>query len=83
MSVLDLVMVNADGSPSQSMRNSLDLTRHVERWEYNRYWLAEHHNIKGIDSAATSMLIGFISGGTSTIRFDSGGIMLLKSQSTY
>ena len=76
MSVLDLVMVNTDGSPSQSMRNSLDLARHVERWGYNRYWLAEHHNIKGIASAATSVLIGFIAGGTSTIRVGSGGIML-------
>ena len=76
MSVLDLVMVNVGGSPSQSMRNSLDLARHVERWGYNRYWLAEHHNIKGIASAATSVLIGFIAGGTSTIRVGSGGIML-------
>ena len=76
MSVLDLVMVNAGGSPSQSMRNSLDLARHVEQWGYKRYWLAEHHNIKGIASAATSVLIGFIAGGTSTIRVGSGGIML-------
>ena len=76
-------MVNADGSPSQSMRNSLDLARHVERWEYNRYWLAEHHNIKGIGSAATSVLIGFIAGGTSTIRVGSGGDNASKSQSTY
>lgn len=76
MSVLDLVVVNADGSPSQSMRNSLDLARHVERWGYKRYWLAEHHNIKSIASAATSVLIGFIAGGTSTIRVGSGGIML-------
>ena len=76
MSVLDLVVVNAGGSPSQSMRNSLDLARHVERWGYKRYWLAEHHNIKSIASAATSVLIGFIAGGTSTIRVGSGGIML-------
>ena len=69
-------MVNAGSSPSQSMRNSLDLARHVERWGYNRYWLAEHHNIHGIASAATSVLIGFIAGGTSTIRVGSGGIML-------
>ena len=63
LSVLDLVMVNADGTPSQSMRNSLDLAQHVERWGYKRYWLAEHHNIKGIASTATSVLIGFIAGG--------------------
>jgi luciferase family oxidoreductase group 1 len=76
LSVLDLVMVNADGTPSQSMRNSLDLAQHVELWGYKRYWLAEHHNMKGIASAATSVLIGFIAGGTSTIRVGSGGIML-------
>ena len=69
-------MVNAGSSPNQSMQNSLDLARHAERWGYNRYWLAEHHNIPGIASAATSVLIGFIAGGTSTIRVGSGGIML-------
>ena len=69
-------MVNADGTPRQSMRNSLDLAQHVELWGYKRYWLAEHHNMKGIASAATSVLIGFIAGGTSTIRVGSGGIML-------
>ena len=76
ISVLDLVMVNSGGSPSQSMRNSLDLAQHVERWGYKRYWLAEHHNIAGIASTATSILIGFIAGGTSTIRVGSGGVML-------
>ena len=76
LSVLDLVMVNTNGSPAQSMRNSLDLAQHAEKWGYERYWLAEHHNIKGIASTATSILIGFIAGGTSTIRVGSGGIML-------
>jgi luciferase family oxidoreductase group 1 len=76
LSVLDLVMVNTDGSPGQSMRNSLDLAQHVEQWGYKRYWLAEHHNIEGIASTATSILIGFIAGGTSTIRVGSGGVML-------
>lgn len=76
LSVLDLVMVNTGGTPSQSMRNSLDLAQHVEKWGYTRYWLAEHHNIKGIASTATSVLIGFVAGGTSTIRVGSGGIML-------
>ena len=76
LSVLDLVMVNTNGSPGQSMRNSLDLAQHVELWGYTRYWLAEHHNIKGIASAATSVLIGFIAGGTSKIKVGSGGIML-------
>ncbi|MBA3749823.1 MAG: LLM class flavin-dependent oxidoreductase [Nitrosopumilus sp.] len=76
LAVLDLVMVNVDGSPGQSMRNSLDLAQNVERWKYKRYWLAEHHNIKGIASTATSVLIGFIAGGTATIRVGSGGVML-------
>ena len=76
LSVLDLIMVNVDGSPSQSMQNSLDLARHSERWGYKRYWLAEHHNIKGIARTATAVLIGFIAGGTSTIRVGSGGVML-------
>lgn len=76
LSILDLVMINVNGSPSQSMRNSLDLAQHAEHWGYKRYWLAEHHNIKGIASTATSVLIGFIAGGTSTIRVGSGGIML-------
>jgi luciferase family oxidoreductase group 1 len=77
LSILDLVMVNeGDGSPRQSMRNSLDLARHAERWGYKRYWLAEHHNTKGIASTATSVLIGFIAAGTSTIRVGSGGVML-------
>jgi luciferase family oxidoreductase group 1 len=77
LSILDLVMVNAgDGSPRQSMQNSLDLARHAEIWGYKRYWLAEHHNIPGIASTATSVLIGFIAAGTSTIRVGSGGVML-------
>src|SRR5919112_2102263 len=78
LSILDLVMVNAGGggSPSQSMQNSLDLARHAELWGYKRYWLAEHHNIPGIASTATSVLIGFIASGTSTIRVGAGGVML-------
>jgi luciferase family oxidoreductase group 1 len=76
LSILDLVMVNIDGSPAQSMKNSLDLAQHAELWGYKRYWLAEHHNIKGIASTATSILIGFIASGTSTIRVGSGGVML-------
>ena len=76
LSVLDLVMVNVNGSPRQSMQNSLDLARYAERWGYNRYWLAEHHNMKGVASTATSVLISFIASGTSTIRVGSGGVML-------
>ena len=58
------------------MRDSLDLAQHAEHWGYTRYWLAEHHNFPGIASAATSVVIGHIAAGTSTIRVGSGGIML-------
>ncbi|GIP59491.1 LLM class flavin-dependent oxidoreductase [Paenibacillus sp. FSL W8-0186] len=75
-SVLDLVPITKGGSPAQSFKNSLDLAQHVEQWGYRRYWLAEHHNMPGIGSSATSVVIGYIAGGTSTIRVGSGGIML-------
>ena len=75
-SVLDLSPIVAGGTPAQSFRNTLDLARHAERWGYHRYWLAEHHNIRGVASAATSVVIGYVAGGTSTIRVGSGGIML-------
>jgi luciferase family oxidoreductase group 1 len=63
-------------TPGQALRNSLDLAQHAERWGYNRYWLAEHHNIAGIASAATAVAIGYVAGGTRTIRVGSGGVML-------
>jgi len=75
-SVLDLSPIVEGSSASEAFRNTLDLARHAESWGYNRYWLAEHHNMKGIASAATSVLIGHVAGGTSTIRVGSGGIML-------
>ncbi len=75
-SVLDLAPINLGSSPSESFRNSLSLAQHVERLGYHRYWLAEHHNMTGIASAATSVVIGYIAGGTSTIRVGAGGIML-------
>ena len=75
-SVLDLAPVIQGGAAAQAFRNSLDLAQHAERWGYHRYWLAEHHNIPGIASAATSVVIGYIAGGTHTIRVGSGGIML-------
>ncbi|HYF36819.1 MAG TPA: LLM class flavin-dependent oxidoreductase [Prosthecobacter sp.] len=75
-SVLDLAPILEGGDAAQSFRNSLDLARHAERWGYRRFWLAEHHNIIGIASAATSVLIGYIAQGTSSIRVGSGGIML-------
>jgi luciferase family oxidoreductase group 1 len=75
-SVLDLAPIVQGGAAAQSFRNTLDLARHAERWGYHRYWLAEHHNIAGIASAATSVVIGHVAGGTSRIRVGSGGIML-------
>lgn len=75
-SVLDLVPVRDDAGPAQSLHNSLDLARHAERLGYNRFWVAEHHNMDGIASSATAVLIGYLAGGTSTIRVGSGGIML-------
>src|SRR5882757_8934385 len=75
-SVLDLAFITEGSAPSDALRNSLDLAQHVERWGYRRYWLAEHHNMTGIASAATAVAIGYIAGGTKTIRVGSGGIML-------
>lgn len=75
-SVLDLAPVTEGSDTRQAFANSLDLARHAERLGYNRYWLAEHHNMPGIASAATAVLIGHIAGGTSTIRVGAGGIML-------
>ncbi|MBL0386742.1 LLM class flavin-dependent oxidoreductase [Tumebacillus sp. ITR2] len=76
LSVLDLSPVIKGGTPADSLRNSLDLAQHAEKWGYHRFWLAEHHNMTGIASSATSVVIGYIAGGTSTIRVGSGGIML-------
>ncbi|NER61036.1 LLM class flavin-dependent oxidoreductase [Pseudomonas sp. MAFF212428] len=75
-STLDLVPVRQDSGPAQSLRNSLDLAQHVERFGYNRFWVAEHHNMDGIASSATSVLLGYLAGGTSTIRVGAGGVML-------
>lgn len=76
LSVLDLAFVTQGATPADALHNSLDLARHVERWGYRRFWLAEHHNMAGIASAATAVAIGYVAGGTSTIRVGSGGIML-------
>ncbi|MFO0957463.1 MAG: LLM class flavin-dependent oxidoreductase [Isosphaeraceae bacterium] len=75
-SVLDLPPIRQGGSAAESFRNALDLARHAERWGYRRFWLAEHHGIPGVASAATAVLIAHVAGGTSTIRVGSGGIML-------
>lgn len=75
-SMLDLVPVRADKGPAESLHNSLDLARHAEQWGYTRFWVAEHHNMDGIASSATSVLLGYLAGGTSSIRVGSGGVML-------
>jgi len=75
-SVLDLATITQGNNASDAFHNSLDLARNVEYWGYKRFWLAEHHNMQSIASSATSVLIGYIAGGTSTIRVGSGGIML-------
>ncbi len=76
LSVLDLAPVLEGKTAEETFKYSLDLARSVENLGYTRYWLAEHHNMAGVASTATSVLIGFIAGGTSTIRVGSGGIML-------
>lgn len=76
LSVLDLATITEGNSPADAFRNSLDLARKAENLGYNRFWLAEHHNMESIASSATAVLIGYIAGGTSTIRVGSGGIML-------
>ena len=76
VSVLDLAPVTEGSTVPQAFANSLDLARHAERLGYGRYWLAEHHNMPGIASAATAVLIGHIAAGTSSIRVGAGGIML-------
>ncbi|WP_262297540.1 LLM class flavin-dependent oxidoreductase [Microvirga sesbaniae] len=75
-SVLDLAPVPEGSTPSDALRNSLDLAQHAEAWGYSRYWLAEHHNMVGIASAATSVVIAHVAGGTKTMRVGAGGIML-------
>jgi luciferase family oxidoreductase group 1 len=76
LSVLDLAPIRQGGSAGETFRDSVSLAQHAESLGYQRYWLAEHHNIAGIASAATSVLIGHVAGQTSSIRVGSGGIML-------
>lgn len=75
-SVLDLAPVPQGKTPANAFQSSLELAQHAEKWGYQRYWLAEHHNMTGIASAATSVLIGYIAAGTKSIRIGSGGVML-------
>ncbi len=76
LSVLDLAPIPDGSTPADALHNALDLAQHAERWGYRRYWLAEHHNMVGIASAATSVVVGYVAGGTHTIRVGSGGVML-------
>ena len=76
LSSLDLAPVTVGSTPAQTFANTLDLARNAERLGYRRFWLAEHHNLPGIASAATAVLIGHVAGGTSSIRVGAGGIML-------
>ena len=75
-SVLDLAPIVEGGTAAQSFINSLDLAQHTEKWGYNRYWVAEHHSMPGIASSATSVVIGYLASGTTTLRIGAGGIML-------
>ena len=75
-SILDLSPIAQGTTPADALHHSLDLAQHAERWGYRRYWLAEHHNMTGIASAATAVVIAYVAGGTKTIRVGSGGVML-------
>ena len=76
LSILDLAPIVEGSTAADALRHSLDLARHAEAWGYRRFWLAEHHNMDGVASSATAVLIGHIAGGTRTIRVGSGGVML-------
>jgi luciferase family oxidoreductase group 1 len=76
LSVLDLAPIVEGGDAAQALRNTLDLARHVESLGYRRYWLAEHHNMDGVASSATAVLVGHVAAGTTRIRVGSGGVML-------
>jgi luciferase family oxidoreductase group 1 len=76
LSILDLAPIPQGGDAAGALRRSLDLAQHAERWGYRRFWLAEHHSMPGIASAATAVVIGHVAGGTASIRVGAGGIML-------
>jgi luciferase family oxidoreductase group 1 len=76
LSILDLSPITQGSTPADALHNSLDLAKHAETLGYRRYWVAEHHSMRGIASAATSVVIGYLASGTSTIRVGAGGIML-------
>jgi len=76
LSILDLAPVTRGSTAGVALRRSLDLAQHGERWGYERFWMAEHHNMPGVASAATAVALGFVAQGTSRIRIGAGGIML-------
>ncbi len=76
LSILDLSPICEGSDAAQSFRNSLSLAQHGEQWGFNRYWLAEHHGMPGIASAATAVLLAYVGAGTSRIRIGAGGVML-------
>ena len=76
LSILDLAFVPEGATPAEALRRALELAQHAEQWGYKRFWVAEHHNMPGVASAATSVVIGYLAGGTRTIRVGAGGIML-------
>jgi alkanesulfonate monooxygenase SsuD/methylene tetrahydromethanopterin reductase-like flavin-dependent oxidoreductase (luciferase family) len=78
LSILDLAFVPEGGTPADTLRNTLDLAQHAERWGYRHFWLAEHHNMVGIASAATAVVIGHVAAGTRTIRVGAGGYEILS-----
>jgi len=77
LSVLDLSLITEGGDAATALANTRNLAQHAEAWGYRRYWVAEHHNMPGIASAATAVVIGYVASGTSTIRVGAGGIMRL------
>ncbi|MEE2778421.1 MAG: LLM class flavin-dependent oxidoreductase [Acidobacteriota bacterium] len=76
ISILDLAPITEGSTAADALRNSLDLAQHAERWGYRRYWVAEHHNMPGIASAATSVVLAHLAAGTTTLTLGSGGVML-------
>ncbi|WP_347352938.1 LLM class flavin-dependent oxidoreductase [Intrasporangium sp.] len=76
LDILDLVPVNEGSTPAAAIAATVDLAQHVERWGYRRYWMAEHHNMTGVASSATAVLIGHVADRTTSIRVGAGGVML-------
>jgi len=76
LSILDLAPIVEGSDAASALRHSLDLAQHAEAWGYKRFWVAEHHNMDGVASSATAVLIAHVAGGTKSIRVGSGGVML-------